>query len=72
MTKFFHNIRQRHQNRGERNEEAGLTTVEYIIILCLIAIFAFGAWRRFGSTVNDKVKNSADTVEELEPSSTEN
>ena len=73
MTNFINTIKERKQRRGEtRNEEAGLTTVEYIIILCLIAIFAFGAWKRFGTSVNDKVKGSADTVETLETDGEEN
>ena len=73
MFKFINTIKERQQRRGEsRNAEAGLTTVEYIIILCLIAIFAFGAWKRFGSSVNEKVKGSADTVDTLETDGTEN
>ena len=73
MTNFINTIKERSARRGEtRNEEAGLTTVEYIIILCLIAIFAFGAWKRFGTSVNDKVKGSSETVETLETDGEEN
>ena len=73
MTNFLNTIKERAARRGEtNNDEAGLTTVEYIIILCLIAIFAFGAWKRFGTSVNEKVKGSADTVETLETGDQEN
>ncbi|MBT8492175.1 MAG: hypothetical protein KJO07_03875 [Deltaproteobacteria bacterium] len=73
MTNFINTIKERQQRRDQAgNQEAGLTTVEYIIILCLIAIFAFGAWKRFGTSVNEKVKGSADTVDTLETDGTEN
>ena len=39
----------------------GLSTVEYIIILCLIAVVGFAIWQKFGSTVKTKV-NGADGV----------
>ncbi len=46
-------------------DERGLSTVEYIIILCLIAIVGFAAWRQFGSTVKAKVGESSNTVNSL-------
>ena len=33
----------------------GLSTVEYVIILMLIAVFGIVAWRTFGNTVVSKV-----------------
>ncbi len=39
----------------------GLTTVEYIIILCLIAVVGFAAWKGFGETVKKRV-GEADTT----------
>ena len=32
-------------------DERGVTTVEYTIVLCLIAGLAVGAWQKFGSNV---------------------
>ena len=32
-------------------EQRGLTTVEYVIVLCLIAVVAVGTWQTFGSNV---------------------
>jgi Flp pilus assembly pilin Flp len=43
----------------------GLSTVEYIIILCLIAVVCFAAWRQFGETVKDKVGGANETVGSL-------
>jgi len=45
----------------------GLTTVEYIIILCLIAVVGFAVWKKFGNTVKTKV-NEANEVMILLPS----
>jgi Flp pilus assembly pilin Flp len=36
----------------------GLSTVEYIIILCLIAVVCFAIWRQFGETVKSKVQGA--------------
>ncbi len=46
----------------------GLTTVEYIIILCLIAVVGFAVWKKFGETVKTKV-NGANTTMGTLPSS---
>ena len=43
----------------------GLTTVEYIIILCLIAIVGFVAWKKFGTAVAARTDEAATTVEGL-------
>jgi len=51
-------------------DKRGLTTVEYIIILCLIAVVGFGVWKKFGEKVKEKVGGSTDQVEEL-PTTTE-
>jgi Flp pilus assembly pilin Flp len=42
-------------------DERGLTTVEYIIILCLIAVAGFAIWKQFGQTVKTRV-GEADTT----------
>ncbi len=36
-------------------DERGLTTVEYIIVLGLIAVVGIQAWRTFGSTLSAEV-----------------
>ena len=42
-------------------DQRGLTTVEYIIILCLIAVVGFAVWKKFGETVKTRV-GEADTT----------
>ncbi|MBX3250771.1 MAG: hypothetical protein KF901_26565 [Myxococcales bacterium] len=46
------------------NEE-GLSTVEYIIILILIAVIAIVAWTQFGSAVKSKVEGSTTNITNL-------
>lgn len=46
-------------------DERGLTTVEYIIILCLIAIVGFGVWQQFGSTIKEKTEGADGTMQTL-------
>jgi Flp pilus assembly pilin Flp len=43
-------------------DERGLTTVEYIIILCLIAVVGFAIWKKFGETVKTKVGGAEGVV----------
>lgn len=47
-------------------DERGLTTVEYIIILCLIAMVGFAVWKKFGATVKEKVDKADGTVDTME------
>jgi Flp pilus assembly pilin Flp len=56
--------------RSLLRDNKGLTTVEYIIILCLIAVVGFGVWKKFGEKVKEKVGGSTEQVDEL-PTTTE-
>jgi Flp pilus assembly pilin Flp len=47
-------------------DEAGLSTTEYVIILALIAVGAIAAWRGFGASVRAKVNTGAGEVASLE------
>jgi Flp pilus assembly pilin Flp len=49
-------------NRGLARDQRGLSTVEYIIILVLIAVAGIGLWRAFGETVSDKISNATGEV----------
>jgi Flp pilus assembly pilin Flp len=51
--------------RGLLVDERGLTTVEYIIILCLIAVVCFAMWKQFGQTVEYKAKGASRTINQL-------
>lgn len=53
--------KKKRRTTGLLEDTRGLTTVEYIIILCLIAVVGFAVWKKFGETVKTKV-NGADTV----------
>jgi Flp pilus assembly pilin Flp len=44
-------------------DERGLTTVEYIIILVLIAVGGIGAWNSFGKKLTTKVGEQGDTIQ---------
>jgi Flp pilus assembly pilin Flp len=61
---------QESRRRSILRDTRGLTTVEYIIILCLIAIVAFGVWKKFGEKVKEKVGGATEQVDEL-PTQTE-
>lgn len=52
--------------RNLSEDELGLSTVEYIIILVLIAVLAIGVWREFGESVQLQVAVSTDKVDALD------
>ena len=43
----------------------GLSTVEYVILLCLIAVVGFGIWQKFGNTVKMKTRGAETVVNGL-------
>jgi Flp pilus assembly pilin Flp len=43
-------------------DERGLTTVEYIIILVLIAVGGIGAWNAFGGNLKNRVECSGTSI----------
>jgi Flp pilus assembly pilin Flp len=45
-----------------RRDERGLTTVEYAIVLCLIAALAVGTWQLFGTRVNDSLTKASNKI----------
>lgn len=40
----------------------GLSTVEYIIILCLIAVVGFALWKQFGQRVEGKTRGATTVI----------
>ena len=46
-------------------DERGLSTVEYIIILLLIAVAGIGLWRAFGDSVAAKISDATSEVDGL-------
>ena len=47
------------------NDTAGLSTVEYVIILCLIAVVCFAVWQRFGNMIKGKIDGSTNTLDAM-------
>lgn len=46
----------RNERRGLVGDQRGLTTVEYIIVLGLIAIVGIAAWQQFGETLRGEIE----------------
>jgi len=61
----------RNESLSLLRDQRGLTTVEYIIILCLIAVVGFAVWQKFGQTVKTKVSGAEGVMRELPESTTE-
>jgi Flp pilus assembly pilin Flp len=53
---------------GLLKNQKGLSTVEYIILLVLIAVIAIGTWKRFGGAVEKHVSDASDAVESMDSS----
>ncbi|MFO0609889.1 MAG: hypothetical protein U0324_42415 [Polyangiales bacterium] len=51
--------------RSLRRNTEGLSTVEYVILLMLIAVVGIVAWRTFGNTVVSKINNGNSQVSGL-------
>jgi Flp pilus assembly pilin Flp len=47
-------------------DERGLSTVEYVILLVLIAIAGLALWKGLGDTVVEKIKGSNEKLEQME------
>ena len=45
-------------------DDRGLTTVEYAIVLCLIAALAVIAWSEFGTMIEEKLRASHTRIED--------
>lgn len=48
-------------------DERGLSTVEYVILLALIAVGAIGVWSTFGGKIIKHVGDANTEFENLEP-----
>ncbi len=52
-----------------RRDQRGMTTVEYVVVLCLIMAVSVGVWNKFGNTVYKRL-SSANTSFETSVSTT--
>jgi Flp pilus assembly pilin Flp len=55
MTRINHQFRHFARKSALVTDDRGLSTVEYVIILVLIAAAAVGTWSTFGSTIKGKI-----------------
>jgi Flp pilus assembly pilin Flp len=53
-------------------DDRGLSTVEYVIILVLIAAAAVGTWKTFGGLIKAKLGDSQDKIEKNLSDDTDN
>ena len=53
------------QSPSLRRDEAGVSTVEYVIILILVVIGATVAWQRFGESLDSKIVTLTEQIEQL-------
>ena len=53
------NIKRLHRDVG------GLSTVEYVILLILVAVISISAWRTFGNNVVTKVTSGSNQIQGL-------
>ena len=51
--------------RALSGDERGLSTVEYIIILVLIAIIGIAAWKNFGEAVEYQARDATTDINTL-------
>lgn len=65
MTKLMNQFRRTVGQTSLAKDERGLSTVEYVIILVLIAAAAVGAWTTLGNTVRTKIGDSNTKIGEI-------
>ena len=54
--------------RSLARDEKGLTTVEYIIVLGLIAVLGISAWEEFGERLETEVNEAERAMKVVDPS----
>lgn len=52
--RFFHRL---------AHDERGMTTVEYVIALCLVGAVAVGLWGKFGNTIRTSLGKADSLIE---------
>ncbi|MEM6957657.1 MAG: hypothetical protein AAF645_18325, partial [Myxococcota bacterium] len=57
--------------RNLASDQTGLSTVEYIIILFLVAILGVAAWQLFGTSISDGAEEGAEVFAGLSGRSSE-
>jgi Flp pilus assembly pilin Flp len=62
MKNLFASIIRTTSIRSLHRDERGLSTVEYVIILVLLAVVAIQVWTDFGDTIRGKIKDSDEKI----------
>lgn len=62
MQSFMNKLRVFGRRNSLIRDERGLSTVEYVIILVVVAVAAIGLWGKFGSAVKTKVTESTEQI----------
>jgi Flp pilus assembly pilin Flp len=52
--------------RQLRGDNRGVTTVEYVIVLVLVAVLAIGVWKKFGGSIQNQVTTSQKGIDGLQ------
>jgi Flp pilus assembly pilin Flp len=66
MKQLMNRVRSLVSGRALFRDERGLSTVEYVIILVLIAVLGIGVWRTFGEKLRAKIDYSTGEVEHID------
>ena len=59
------NSKNKENKKSLLKDKRGLSTVEYIIILVLVAVGGIQLWSSFGEAVNDNISSSTNQVSSL-------
>ena len=62
MHRLTSSIARRVTSSSLMRDTRGLSTVEYIIILVLIAVAGIALWQEFGNAVMDRIGQSTDAI----------
>ncbi|MDJ0763234.1 MAG: hypothetical protein QNJ97_09625 [Myxococcota bacterium] len=60
------NTIEKKKKTGLLKDDRGLSTVEYIIILVLIAASCIGLWSKFGEKIHGKLSSANDELDTVE------
>jgi Flp pilus assembly pilin Flp len=63
MNQFTDRFRRATTQTALVRDDRGLSTVEYVIILVLIAAAAVGTWTTFGTTIRTKIDDSQKAID---------
>jgi Flp pilus assembly pilin Flp len=62
MKNLMNRVREGCGKHSLARDERGLSTVEYVIILVLVAAAAIGLWMSFGKVLRDKITAATDEL----------